>query len=402
MRILVVEDALLTRTMLEHALGKWGYQVDSVSNSDDAIQLLLTEPIQFVITDWVMSGGDSSSLCQDIRSLDLPHYTYIILVTSLESDQSVLQGLEAGADDFIRKPIQLDELHARIRAGERVLALEKALQDRNTKLVDLSNNLLNAQEIINRELKMAAKMQRELLPPTTTRFFNVTIDWLFCPSLMISGDLFNFLRLDETRIGFYSLDVAGHGVTSAIVSFSVFRLLSSEMQRGSPLKRKLPEKPYYEIVPPAEVMVELNSQFQTDSNNWLYFTMVYGVIDTVAHTVELSQAGHPNPIYITQNEPVQFIGEDGFPIGLTENVEYDTIVLNYRVGDRLILYSDGITECVGANGEMYGTEQLLEFMEHNRDLPIKEISHGLNEQIRAWRGNEPFEDDISMLILELA
>jgi sigma-B regulation protein RsbU (phosphoserine phosphatase) len=402
MRILVVEDALLTRTMLEHALGKWGYQVDSVSNSDDAIQLLLTEPIQFVITDWVMSGGDSSSLCQDIRSLDLPHYTYIILVTSLESDQSVLQGLEAGADDFIRKPIQLDELHARIRAGERMLALEKALQDRNTKLVDISNNLLNAQEIINRELKMTAKMQRELLPPTTTRFFNVTIDWLFCPSLMISGDLFNFLRLDETRIGFYSLDVAGHGVTSAIVSFSVFRLLSSEMQRGSPLKRKLPEKPYYEIVPPAEVMVELNSQFQTDSNNWLYFTMVYGVIDTVAHTVELSQAGHPNPIYITQNEPVQFIGEGGFPIGLTENVEYDTIVLNYRVGDRLILYSDGITECVGVNGEMYGTEQLLEFMEHNRDLPIKEISHGLNEQIRAWRGNEPFEDDISMLILELA
>jgi phosphoserine phosphatase RsbU/P len=402
MHILVVEDTLLARTMLERSISKWGYQVSSVSNSSDALELLQREPIQFVITDWVMPGGDGASLCRNIRAMNFPYYTYIILITAMDSNESAIEGLDAGADDFIRKPIQLDELRARIRAGERVLALEKSLQDRNIQLVDLSNNLLAAQDVINRDLHTAAKMQQELLPASSLNYLNVEIDWLFCPSTVVSGDIFNFFRLDETHIGFYSLDVAGHGVTAAMMSFTLFRLLTTEMQRGSPLKQSIDEHPYYQIVAPATVMEVLNSQFQTNAESWLYFTMVYGVVDTTAQTIELSQAGHPNPIYITKNEPVRFIGDGGFPIGLIDNAEYDSIILNYRTGDRLILYSDGITECVGINGEMFGCEQLLEFLEKNRSLSIQEVSKALNEQMRLWRGNEAvFEDDISMLILEI-
>jgi phosphoserine phosphatase RsbU/P len=394
MRVLVVDDTLLARTMLERALRKWGYHVDSASNSKDALQLLRKEPIQIVLTDWVMPGGDGPSLCRDIRALNLPSYTYIILVTSLEGTESATEGLEAGADDFIRKPVQLDELHARIRAGERVLALEKALQDRN-------DDLQNAQNLINRDLQTAAKMQEELLPASSSKYLNVTIDWLFCPSSVVSGDIFNFFRLDETHIGFYSLDVAGHGVSAAMMSFTLFRLLTTEMQRGSPLKRPLTKKPYYQIVPPAKVMAALNAQFQTNTKNWLYFTMAYGMVDTTAKTIELSQAGHPNPIYISQGQPAQFIGTGGFPIGLIEDAEYDTIVMDYRPGDRLVLYSDGITECENMNGEMFGQERLLDYLEDNRARPIKEVSKAFNERMRIWRGGNSYEDDISMLILEM-
>jgi phosphoserine phosphatase RsbU/P len=394
MRVLVVDDTLLARTMLERALRKWGYHVDSASNSKDALQLLRKEPIQIVLTDWVMPGGDGPSLCRDIRALNLPSYTYIILVTSLEGTESATEGLEAGADDFIRKPVQLDELHARIRAGERVLALEKALQDRN-------DDLQNAQNLINRDLQTAAKMQEELLPASSSKYLNVTIDWLFCPSSVVSGDIFNFFRLDETHIGFYSLDVAGHGVSAAMMSFTLFRLLTTEMQRGSPLKRPLTKKPYYQIVPPAKVMAALNAQFQTNTKNWLYFTMAYGMVDTTAKTIELSQAGHPNPIYISQGQPAQFIGTGGFPIGLIEDAEYDTIVMDYCPGDRLVLYSDGITECENMNGEMFGQERLLDYLEDNRARPIKEVSKAFNERMRIWRGGNSYEDDISMLILEM-
>jgi phosphoserine phosphatase RsbU/P len=101
-------------------------------------------------------------------------------------------------------------------------------------------------------LQTAAKMQEELLPASSSKYLNVTIDWLFCPSSVVSGDIFNFFRLDETHIGFYSLDVAGHGVSAAMMSFTLFRLLTTEMQRGSPLKRPLTKKPYYQIVPPAQ------------------------------------------------------------------------------------------------------------------------------------------------------
>lgn len=394
MRVLVVDDTLLARTILERSLRKWGYHVDSASNSKDALQLLRKEPIQIVLTDWVMPGGDGPTLCRDIRALNLPNYTYIILVTSLDGTESATEGLEAGADDFIRKPVQLDELHARIRAGERVLALEKALQDRN-------DDLQNAQNLINRDLQTAAKMQEELLPASSSKYLNVTIDWLFCPSSVVSGDIFNFFRLDETHIGFYSLDVAGHGVSAAMMSFTLFRLLTTEMQRGSPLKRPLTKKPYYQIVPPAEVMATLNSQFQTNTKSWLYFTMAYGIVDTVAKTIELSQAGHPNPVYISQDQPAQLIGNGGFPIGLIEDVEYDTIVMNYSPGDRLVLYSDGITECEDINGEMFGQERLLDYLEVNRARPIKEVSMAFNERMRIWRGENLYEDDISMLILEM-
>jgi phosphoserine phosphatase RsbU/P len=402
MRILVVEDTLIARTMLERTLRKWGYQVDSVSNSHDAMQCLIKEPIQIVITDWVMPGGDGPSLCREIRAQNFPYYTYIVLVTSLEGSESAIQGLESGADDFVRKPIQLDELHARIRAGERVLALEKVLQERNEELFNLSNSLLAAQKLINRDLETAAKMQQKLLPASASKCLNVTIDWLFRPSALVSGDIFNFFRLDETRVGFYALDVVGHGVSSAMFTLTLTRLLTPEIQRDSPLKRKLPEKPYYEIVRPELVMAILNSQFQTSTESWLYFTMVYGVVDTIANTIELSQAGHPNPVHIPIDEAARFIGDGGFPIGITEAAEYDTIVINYRPGDRLVLYSDGITECEGTTGEMFGDKQLLEFLEQNRSLPIQEVSKAMSERIREWRGDESYEDDISMLILEMS
>ena len=395
MRILVVEDTLLARTMFERTLRKWGYQVDSVSNSFDAIQLLRSEPIQIVVTDWVMPGGDGLSLCRDIRALNLPNYTYIILVTSLEDAESATKGLEAGADDFIRKPVQLDELHARIRSGERILALEQVLQVKNA-------DLIRAQELINRDLQTAAKMQKDLLPASSAKYLNVSIDWLFCPSAVVSGDIFNFFRLDETHVGFYSLDVAGHGVSAAMMSFSLFRLLTTEIQRGSPLKHPLESEPYYQIVPPAKVMSALNSQFQTNAETWLYFTMIYGIVDTVGHSIELCQAGHPNPVYLPTGECARFVGDGGLPVGITENAEYDNIVINYRPGDRLILYSDGITECTGTNGEMFGSEQLLEFLDLNKSLPIHEVSKALNERMQIWQGGELYEDDISMLILEMA
>ncbi len=401
MRILVVEDTAIARTMLERTLKKWGYQVDSVSNSHDALLLLQKNPIQFVITDWIMPGGDGPTLCRDIRNLQLPHYTYVILVTSLESNESVIEGLEAGADDFVSKPVKLDELHARIRAGERVLALEKALHERNEELVYLNDSLVAAQELINRDLQTAAKMQTSLLPAATLHYLNVEIAWLFCPSAMVSGDIFNFFRLDETHVGFYALDVAGHGVSSAMMSFSLFRLLTTEMQRGSPLKHPLDNKPYYSIVPPSAVMTDLNTQFQTDLDNWLYFTMVYGIIDTTLQTIELCQAGHPSPIYVTKGESARFIGDGGFPVGLTECTEYESVTIDYNPGDRLILYSDGITECLNGNGDMFGADRLIDILEQTRTVSIHEVSQALNERIRQWRGEKMFEDDISMLILEI-
>ena len=216
MQVLIVDDAPIARTMLERTLKKWGYEVVSVSNIDAATELVLSDSIQFVLTDWVMPGGDGPTLCRRIRALNLPFYTYIMLVTSLSNSQLFIEGMAAGADDFIHKPIQMDELHARIQAGERVLQREKTLHDRNVKLQELnvdlhelSKKLLAAQEVINRDLQLAEQMQRSLLPTSSSGLRGVAIDGLFCPSAQVSGDIFNFFRLDEHHIGFYAVRCGG-------------------------------------------------------------------------------------------------------------------------------------------------------------------------------------------------
>ena len=287
MQILIVEELTIAPMMMAQGLKKQGYDVLSVDNINLAIEIIKSKQIQFVITDWIIPGGGSGSvLCQRIRELDLPFYIYIILVTLLDDLQSVVQGIDAEADDFILKPIQFDELYARIKAGEHELRSKKNLQRVN--------------EVHSHDIKMAATMQRSLLPAASSSIQGITIDWLFCPSTDVSGDIFNFFRLDEHHVGFYIIDVAGHGVASAMQSFVLSRLLSPDMGSSNHLKFSLPEAPYYQLRSAPAVVANLNQQFQTDDFNILYFTMVYGVIDTLAHSIDFCQAGHPHPLYLTQ------------------------------------------------------------------------------------------------------
>lgn len=400
MRILIVDDSAMSRLMLEHSLKKWGYETVSVDNIDAATQLILNGSIQFVITDWVMPNGDGPELCRRIRQLNYHFYIYIILVTSLQGSQSLVEGMDAGADDFIHKPIQMDELLARIKAGERVLQLEQTLRDRNIKLQELSDDLLAAHKIISTDLQLAERMQRGLLPLCPSSLQGIAIDGLFCPSGHVSGDIYNFFRLDEHHIGFYTIDVAGHGVAAAMMSFTLSQILTPDLNRRSPLKKRIHEAPYYEVVRPASTVIEkLNHQFQTDAVNSLYFTMIYGVVNTQLHTVDLCQAGHPNPIYLPKEGTAQFIGDGGFPVGITTIAEYESLHLDYYNGDRLFFYSDGITECMNSQGEMFGEERLLRVVEETRQLPTNEVLNSIRQRIEDWRGSNKFDDDISMLVL---
>jgi sigma-B regulation protein RsbU (phosphoserine phosphatase) len=402
MRILIVEDNLLTRVMMEKSLKKWGYEVVSVGNINSALAIILTENIQFVVTDWIMPGGNCTLLCERVRALNLRYYTYMILVTSLEDTQYAVEGMDAGADDFIRKPIQLDELHARIRAGERILELEKKLQENNLRLTETSNKLLAANEAIDRDLKVAVTMQLNLLPAPTSSSQGIAIDWLFHPSTQLSGDIFNFFPLDEHHLGFYILDVAGHGIASAMQSFTLSRLLSPDTTCSTHLKLGSAEPPFYLLRSAHAVVSNLNQQFQTDNANILYFTMSYGVIDTLSRTIELCQAGHPSALSLPSGKPAEFIVNGGLPVGIIPMAKYESVQLKYGSGDRLFLYSDGITECESPNGEMFGNERLRLFVEQTAHLNISEVIRQLDERIRSWHGGDGFEDDISLLVLEMS
>lgn len=131
MKILIAEDDLTSRRILEAILAKWNYEVIATGDGLEAWQALQTEnapPI--AIIDWMMPGMDGVDFCRKIRQTQTLTPTYIILLTSKAQQEDVVAGLEAGANDYIRKPFEREELRARIQVGERVVELQTALADR--------------------------------------------------------------------------------------------------------------------------------------------------------------------------------------------------------------------------------------------------------------------------------
>ncbi len=131
MKILVAEDDVTSRFMIRTFLGKWGYEVISASDGEEAWTVLQEpEAPQMAILDWMMPGMDGISLCRKLREQKRPDPLYIILLTTKGDRQDIIRGLDAGADDFVTKPFDPEELHARISVGHRVVTLQNDLKDR--------------------------------------------------------------------------------------------------------------------------------------------------------------------------------------------------------------------------------------------------------------------------------
>jgi len=128
MRILIAEDDITSRTLLKHILTKWGYEVVVTKNGNEAWETLQAEDApRLAILDWMMPVLDGVEVCRKVRQLDVSNPTYIILLTSRSNKKDIVAGLEAGADDYISKPYETDELHVRVKVGEKITALQSTL-----------------------------------------------------------------------------------------------------------------------------------------------------------------------------------------------------------------------------------------------------------------------------------
>ncbi|MEP6538704.1 MAG: SpoIIE family protein phosphatase [Bryobacteraceae bacterium] len=399
MKILLVDDDPSARSIPALLLRKWGYDVVEASDGQEALEILARQPIGLVISDWVMPNVSGIDLCRKIRARELDRYIYMILCTSKGEKADLIEGMEAGADDFLVKPVNKEEMRVRVRAGERVLNLERGLADRNRELKGINEQLKTAFEHIETDLKAAAWMQANLLPSASPKTLNVASEWRFRPSGWVAGDIFNVFQLDDHRVGFYLLDVSGHGVPAAMLSVTLSMVLSPNSSQGSPLKRYNPSTLVDELVPPDGVVTDLNQRFQGKDDQ--YFTIIYGVLDSKTGDVALTQAGHPNPVLFAQGCELRMLGDGGPPVGLFPDMEYETIHARLKPGDRILLYSDGVTECANQDGELFGEERLMSYLRLSREQPLARFLDGLESEMERWRGSQAFEDDVSLLALEL-
>jgi sigma-B regulation protein RsbU (phosphoserine phosphatase) len=400
MQVLIVEDSPAVKLYLETLLAKWGYLALTASDGDEAWHIIQSQRIHLVISDWMMPKVSGLDLCARIRSARLPHYVYTMLVTSRADSCDLVQGMRAGADDFLTKPINPDELQVRLEAARRVLALEAELERRNDYLDGVNRKLEQAQRVVSRDLQAAAQLQRGLLPEAMT-VARVDLQSIFRPAAMVAGDIFGHFRIDGRRLAFFHIDVAGHGVPSAMLSFTLFKILTASAGEGSPVRYVDPDNPLCERYrSPAEVVAELNRRFMVEDDNTPYFTMVFGVVDTFSGALQMCQAGHPHPYRVSREGALESIGSGGFPVGLLPDAQFENIDIALHPGDRLFFYSDGVSECRSEAGEVYSTTQLQNHLRKGSRQALPEVLGGLTRSLRQWRGSEPFEDDISLLALE--
>ena len=393
MRILIVDDDADMRRLLLRTLQRWGYDVVPAADGVEAWERLQNEPISFVITDWIMPKLDGLGLCRRIREARFARYIYVILLTAKNSKDELIKGMEAGADDFLIKPFNAGELKVRIRAGERIVKLESNLEEQNKKLQE-------AYSRIREDLDAAVKMQRGLLPSSALTVPGFRFEWIFTPCHFVAGDIFNFFQLNEHQVGFYILDVAGHGIPAAMLSVTLSKVLSPISSQGSPLMCFIPDPPHYDIATPAEAVHALNQLFQSEDDAMHYFTMVYGIVETRSARMLLTQAGHPSPIYQPRGAKAELLGTGGFPVGMLPDVKYGEQELTLHPGDRLFLYSDGIPECTSKHGEHFSVDRLMALLEEWRDRPLQDVMAGVEQTLGRWRGSDEFEDDITLLALE--
>jgi sigma-B regulation protein RsbU (phosphoserine phosphatase) len=395
--ILIVDDSPVQRALLGQLLRSCGHAVVEATNGVEALKLIEERRIRIVFTDWVMPEMTGIELIEKIRDGNLGFYVYVILCSGKNSKTDVIAGIRKGADDFLTKPAVPEELLARLHAGERVIELQSRIAKEEDKVAQAYTSLSKAHSKLRSDLDAAAELQLSLLPHPAF-LDQVHFDWVFRPTNEVAGDIFNVFPLDPEHIGFYQLDVSGHGVPAAMLSFYLSKILHGAPVRDSFLKRALPQEPFYEIVPPDEVVSELNRKFQNDGD--MFFTMIYGTLNTKSGKLQFTQAGHPNPILSRAGGSTVLIGGTGFPVGALPNVEFDLVEEQLNPGDRLILHSDGITECRNDRKEQFGTDRMRECVQDSSNQQLEEFIGAFVGKLVDWRGRDEFDDDISLLAIE--
>jgi sigma-B regulation protein RsbU (phosphoserine phosphatase) len=341
----------------------------------------------------MMPGMSGPELCRAVRSATFGRYVYMILLTSRSERTDLVVGLNAGADDFLGKPLDAKVLRARLQVAERILSLEERLAEQNRELRMSRNRLERAYDQIQGDLAAAARVQRQMLPSSDRAVIPFHAEWLFLPAAQVSGDGFNFFDLGEGSVGFYHLDVSGHGIPAALLSASLNRSL---VPGGGPGVAA-----HTDFLEPARLLSDLNRQLvEPDGEIENYATVAYGVLDKRSGEAEIALAGHPRPMVFRRHGVTEYVEPGGLPVGMFAEVVYEAQRLRLDPGDKLILYSDGVTECQNPNGEEFGDTQLRLVTESTERTDGCRLTDALEARLRQWRGDRDFEDDISVLVLE--
>ena len=389
--LLVVDDNEMNRDMLSRRLARKGHTVDVAEDGHRALEMVEATDYDVILLDIMMPGLDGYQVLEKLRedrdSGDLP----VIMATAKDQSEDIVSALKLGANDYVTKPFDFPVVLARVQTQ---LQLKRSRQA-----------LASAHLRMKKDLEAAARIQASLLPAEqVVEFEGARVAWRYVPCDELAGDTLGIVRLDDRSVGVYVIDVSGHGVPSALLSVSLSRVLTSE-PTSSVLWTTDPGSAEPRIASPLEVMTELSKRFPYDMQTSQYFTMVYAVVDLESRTLRYASAGHEPMIVVGSGRETEFGRSTGQPIALVPAMimksTYEERTIEIGPGDRIYLYSDGIPEAHEAGGEQYGTDRLTaklaELLGRDLDAGLPEVL----ETVRQFQGGPHFDDDVSILGVEI-
>jgi sigma-B regulation protein RsbU (phosphoserine phosphatase) len=396
-RVLVVDDSRAQRLLLRASLARWGYAVSEAASGDEALMLARETRFDIVLSDWMMPGMSGLDLCRGLRALAQDSYSYFILLTSKSAAEEVALGLDVGADDFVAKPVSADELRARLKAGERILGMQRELRDKNRLLGAALGELQGLYDSLDRDLIEARQIQQSLVRDRHAEFGSASVSLLLRPSGHVGGDLVGYFPLAPGRLAFFAVDVAGHGVAAAMMAARLAGMLTSAAPDGN-VALALDLAPPPPVRPPEGVAERLNRLVYEVMRVDQYFTCVYAEADLATGRVALVQAGHPHPVLLRADGRAEPVGAGGLPVGLLSDARWDRVELQLRPGDRLVIVSDGFTECADPAGRILGEEGLLSMLAQDAGLNGTVLLDALLGRMEHFAGGSDFADDMSAVL----
>ncbi|WP_196259919.1 fused response regulator/phosphatase [Pelagibacterium limicola] len=389
MQLLVVEPDHSQQALLGAMASQMGHEATFVRTGEEALGVIEDEPASTLLCNMDLPEMSGLDLMHLLRQRSYDRYLYAILFTGRDPDVAYLDALTAGADDFMATPIRRRTLDVRLQVAERVLRYDDRL--RATRL-----RLEKANSEITQGLQEASRAQARLLPAPGRIPGDFKVDLLFRPANFVSGDMLGTIAINNACMGFYAVDVAGHGMRSALRAVTLSHTITNQLFLDT-VGSARPWAPGRRFVPD-RLAALLNERFVEELDTDDYFSLMCGIVDLEAGEAIVCQAGHPRAMIMRQGGAIEWIGQGGYPVGLLSDAQFVSERTVFRPGDHLVIFSDGISEAESPTGEPFGEANLA----RTCAAAVKDgapLSSAVEHALETWVAAERFQDDVSLLIV---
>jgi len=377
-KILVVDDEIdlesLIRQKFRRQIRDNKYNFIFAFNGLEALSKILEYPeIAIVLSDINMPEMDGLTLLAKLKELKNQGLKTVIVSAYGDMD-NIRTAMNRGAFDFVTKPVNFEDLEITIdKTIEEITQIRRSIAEHD-QLVSIQHDLNVAREIQQAILP-------KIFPPFPSQQ-NFDIYASMIAAKEVGGDFYDFFMIDPTQVGFVIGDVSGKGVPAAI-----FMAVSRTLIRATGIKG----------VSAGECLRYVNNLLCTESVASMFVTVFYGIFDVTTGNVEFVNAGH-NPPYLLSTDGIKKIEITGDTVlGAFENITFRSGKMQMKPGEKLFLYTDGVTEAFNSKEESYGEQKLENFLQERIDLPIETIIKDSQKDVKSFVKGAPQSDDITLL-----